>query len=92
MIFVLILNLVLNKICMFSLLVLKMKFDEIIGPIEPYLKSIIISLLYIKSLTRIQSKSNVQKVVSSIGGAKLATSLLNETTHFLECNVCNNFI
>lgn len=72
---------------MFSLLVLNMKFDQINGPIEPYLRSIIVSLLSIKSATRIQCKINVLKAVSSPGGSKLATSLLNETTHFLECHV-----
>lgn len=66
-----------------------MKFDQINGPIEPYLRSIIISLIYIKSSARIQSKSNVKHVLSSVRGAKLAVSLLNEITQFLECNVCN---
>lgn len=77
---------VLNKICMFSLLVLDMKYDQINGPIEPYLRSIIVSLLLIKSSVRIQSKKNVLNAVSLPGGSKLAASLLNATTQFLECN------
>lgn len=73
---------------MFSLLVLHMKFDQINGPIEPYLRSIIMSLLLVKSSIRIQCKTNVlNAVASSPGGSKLAASLLNETTQFLECNV-----
>lgn len=82
----------LNKVCMFSLFVLNMKFDQINGPIEPYLRSVIISLMFIKSSTRIQSKSTVKKVLSSVRGAKLAALLLNEITQFLECNVCYNLI
>lgn len=66
-----------------------MKFDQISGPIEPYLRSIIISLMFIKSSVRMQSKSNVKKVLSSVKDAKLAASLLNETSQFLECNVCS---
>jgi len=72
---------------MFSLLVLKMNFDQINGPIQPYLRSIIVSLLFIKSSTRIQCKTNVLNAISSFGGSKLAISLLNETTNFLEYNV-----
>lgn len=72
---------------MFSLLVLDMKYDQINGPIEPYLRSIIVSLLLIKSSVRIQSKKNVLHAVSLPGGSKLAASLLNATTEFLECNV-----
>lgn len=64
-----------------------MKFDQI-RPVEPYLRSIIISLMFIKSSVRIQSKSNVKKVLSSVRDAKLAASLLSETSQFLECNVC----
>lgn len=64
-----------------------MKFDQIIGPIEPYLRSIIVSLLSMKSSIRIQCKTNVLKAVSSPGGSKLAVLLLNETTYFLESNV-----
>jgi len=78
---------VLNKICKFSLLVLDMKYEQINGPIEPYLRSIIVSLLLIKSSVRIQSKNNVLNAVSLPGGSKLAASLLNATTQFLECNV-----
>lgn len=77
----------LNKICMFSLLVLDMKYDQINGPIEPYFKSIIVSLLSIKSSVRIHSKTNVLKAVSLPGGSKLAASLLNATSQFLESNV-----
>lgn len=80
-------NLVLNKICMFSLLVLNMKFDQINGSVEPYLRSIIVSLLSIKSPVRKECKTNVLKAVSSNYNSKLATSLLNEITNFLECNV-----
>lgn len=79
--------LVLNKICMFSLLVLNMKSDQIIGPVGPYLRSIIVSLLSIKSSIRKECKTNVLKAVSSSNGSKLAALLLNETTLFLECNV-----
>lgn len=68
-----------------------MKFDQIIGPIEPYLRSIIVSLLSMKSSTRIQCKTNVSKAVSSPGGSKLAVLLLNETTYFLESNVFHSF-
>lgn len=64
-----------------------MKFDQIIGPVELYLRSIIVSLLTIKSSIRIQSKVHVLQAVSSPGGSKLAASLLSETTCFLECNV-----
>lgn len=83
----LVLNLALNKICMFSLLVLKMKFDQINGPVEPYLKSIIMSLLCIKSSVRTETKKSVLKAVSLPGGYKLAALLLNETTQFMESNV-----
>lgn len=76
---------------MFSLLVLHMKFDQINGPVEPYLRSIIMSLLLIKSFIRIQCKTNVLNAVASPGGSKLAASLLNETTQFLECNVKQMF-
>lgn len=72
---------------MFSLLVLDMKYDQINGPIEPYLKSIIVSLLSVKSSVRVQSKSNVLKAVSLPGGSKLAALLLNAASQFLECNV-----
>jgi len=72
---------------MFSLLVLDMKYDQINGSMEPYLRSIIVSLLLIKSSVRIQSKKNVLNAVSLPGGSKLAASLLNATTKFLECNV-----
>lgn len=64
-----------------------MKIDQINGSIEPYLRSVIVSLLSIKSSTRIQTKINVLKAVSAPGGSKLAASLLNETTQFLEFNV-----
>ncbi|VVC28179.1 Hypothetical protein CINCED_3A005946 [Cinara cedri] len=76
----------LNKICMFSLLVLKMKYNQINGPVEPYLKSVIVSLLSIKSSIRIETKANVLKAISLPGGSKLAASLLNETTNFMESN------
>lgn len=76
---------------MFSLLVLKMKYNQINGPIEPYLKSVIVSLLSIKSSIRIETKTNVLKAISLPGGSKLAASLLNETTRFLESNVYNYF-
>lgn len=85
-----VLNLVLNKICMFSLLVLDLKYDQINGPIDPYLRSIIVSLLSIKSSVRMHSKTNVLKAVSLPGGSKLAAALLNATTQFLESNVYNN--
>lgn len=75
---------------MFSLLVLNMKLNQIQGSIQPYLRSIIVSLLFIKSSTRIQCKSNVSNAVSLPGGSTLAASLLNETTHFLESNVFKN--
>lgn len=74
---------------MFSLLVLDMKYDQISGPIEPYLRSIIVSLLTIKSSVRLQSKANVLKAVSLPGGSKLAASLLKATSQFLDCNVYN---
>lgn len=77
---------------MFSLLVLNMKPDQINGPIEPFLRSIVVSLLSIKSSTRIQCKTNVYKAVTSPGGSKLAASLLNEITIFLESNVFNYLI
>lgn len=64
-----------------------MKFNEINGPIEPYLRSIVVSLLSIKSSTRIQTKTNVLKTISSPEGTKLAALLLNEITYFLEHNV-----
>lgn len=72
---------------MFSLLVLNMKLNQINGPVEPYLKSIIMSLLLIKSSIRMQCKKNVLNAISSTEGSKLAASLLNETTDFLESNV-----
>lgn len=77
---------------MFSLLLLNMKFDQINGSIDPYLRSIVLSLLCMKSSTRIQSKTNVLKAVSTPGGSKLAVLLLNETTNVLESNVLKNFI
>lgn len=77
---------------MFSLLVLNMKFDQINGPIEPFLRSIIVSLLSMKTSTRIQCKTNVLKAITSPGGCKLAASLLNEITQFLESNVLNYLI
>jgi len=64
-----------------------MKFNQINGPIEPYLKSIIMSLLLIKSSTRIQCKKNVLNALLASGGSKLAALLLNETSNFLEYNV-----
>lgn len=77
---------------MFSLLVFNMKFNAINGPIEPYLRSIIVSLLSIKSSIRIQTKINVLKTTSSPGGTKLASLLLNEITLFLEYKVNNNYL
>jgi len=64
-----------------------MKYDQINGPIEPYLRSIIVSLLSVKSSVRVQSKTNVLKAVSLTGGSKLAALLLNAASQFLECNV-----
>lgn len=75
---------------MFSLLVFNMKFNQINGPIEPYSRSIIVSLLSIKSSIRIETKMNVLKTISLPGGTKLAALLLNEITNFLEYKVCNN--
>lgn len=72
---------------MVSLFVLNMKLNQINGPIEPYLKSIIMSLLLIKSSIRIQCKKNVLNALLAPGGSKLAALLLNETSNFLECNV-----
>jgi hypothetical protein len=69
-----------------------MKFDQINGPIEPFLRSIIVSLLSIKSSMRIQCKKNVLKALTLPGGSKLTASLLNEITHFLESNVFNYLI
>jgi len=73
----------------FSLLVLNMKYDQINGTIEPYLRSIIVSLLSVKSSVRVQSKTCVLKAVSLPGGSKLAVLLLNAASQFLECNVYN---
>ncbi|XP_050428073.1 eIF-2-alpha kinase activator GCN1 isoform X2 [Adelges cooleyi] len=77
---------VMNKICMFSLLVLDMHVDKINGSVELYYKSIVLSLLSIKSTLRIETKKNVAKAVSSPGGSKLAASLLVETINVLQNN------
>ncbi|XP_050533442.1 eIF-2-alpha kinase activator GCN1 isoform X2 [Daktulosphaira vitifoliae] len=78
---------VLNKICTFSLLVLNMHFDKINGPIELYLRSIVFSLLTMKSSIRAETKRNVTSIVLSPGGSKIAASLLIEIMNFLQNNI-----